>query len=130
MDRCYRFEKGEIKMKKTSLLLILLLALSVACGPTITKGRWINADNRKEIVNGQTTADRVVELFGKPETIEKLPSGGEKYIYTYYRQQYDHWWTLPKIDDQKLEISIKDGMVQDYVFTREYRGEITEKDRE
>jgi hypothetical protein len=117
-------------MRITSLVLLVLLAFSVSCGPTIIKGRWIDAQKRKEIVNGQTTADRVVELFGKPEKIEKLPSGGEKYTYQYYREQYDHWWTLPIYDNQKLEISIKDGMVEDYVFTREYRGEITQKDRQ
>ena len=115
-------------MRIASLVLILLLAFTVSCGPTITRGKYIDAERRSEIVNGQTTAERVVELFGQPEKIEKLPSGGEKYTYQYYHEEYNHWWTLPKYEKQDLEISIKDGMVQDYVFTREYRGEITLKD--
>jgi hypothetical protein len=116
-------------MRIASLVLILLMAFTVSCGPAVTQGRYIDADKRSEIVNGQTNSDRVVELFGQPEKIEKLPSGEEKYIYQYYREEYEHWWTLPKYDKQTLEISIKDGMVKDYLFTREYRGKITIEDR-
>ena len=115
-------------MRIASLVLILLLAFTVSCGPTITRGKYIDAEGRNEIVNGQTTSNRVVELFGQPDKIEKLSSGGEKYIYEYYREEYEHWYTLPKYEKQDLEISLKDGMVQEYVFTREYRGEITLKD--
>ncbi len=117
-------------MRIASLVLILLLAFTVSCGPTITRGKMIDEEKRAEIVNGQTTSDRVVELFGQPDKIEKLPSGGEKYTYQYYHEEYDHWWTLPKYEKQDLEISLKDGMVQEYVFTKEYRGEITPKDRQ
>jgi outer membrane protein assembly factor BamE (lipoprotein component of BamABCDE complex) len=117
-------------MRIASLGLILLLAFTVSCGPAITRGNYIDAERRNEIVNGQTNAERVVELFGQPNKIEKLPAGGEKYTYEYYHEEYEHWWTLPKYEKQNLEISFKDGMVQDYVFTREYRGEITPKDRQ
>jgi hypothetical protein len=117
-------------MRIASLVLILLLAFTVSCGPTITRGKYIDAERRNEIVNGQTTSDRVVELFGQPAKIEKLPSGGEKYTYEYYHEEYEHWWTLPKYEKQNLEISLKDGMVQEYVYTNEYRGEITNKDRQ
>ncbi len=117
-------------MRIASLGLILLLAFTVSCGPAITRGNYIDAERRNEIVNGQTNAARVVELFGQPNKIEKLPSGGEKYTYEYYHEEYEHWWTLPKYEKQNLEVSFKDGMVQDYVFTREYRGEITPKDRQ
>jgi len=117
-------------MRIASLVLILLLAFTVSCGPTITRGKYIDAERRNEIVNGTTTSDRVVELFGQPDKVEKLSSGGEKYTYEYYHEEYEHWYTLPKYEKQNLEISIKDGMVQDYVFTREYRGEITAKDRQ
>ena len=117
-------------MRTASLVLILFLTLTISCGPTVTRGNYIDAERRNEIVNGTTTVDRVVELFGQPNKIEKLPSGGEKYTYEYYHEEYDKWWTLPKYEKQNLEISLKDGKVQDYVFTREYRGEITAKDRQ
>ena len=117
-------------MRIASLVLVLLLAFTVSCGPTITRGKWFDEGKRNELVNGQTTSERVVELFGQPDKIERLPSGGEKYTYQYYHEEYDHWWTLPKYEKQNLEISLKDGMVQDYIFTREYRGEITQKDRQ
>ena len=116
-------------MRIASLVLILLLAFTVSCGPSITRGKYIDAERRNEIVNGTTTADRVVELFGQPDKIEQLPSGGEKYTYEYYHEEYEHWYTLPKYEKQNLEVSLKDGMVQDYVFTREYRGTITAEDR-
>jgi hypothetical protein len=115
-------------MRIASLVLILLLAFTVSCGPTITRGKWIDEEKRTEIINGQTTSNRVVELFGQPDKIETIPSGGEKYTYQYYREEYEHWYTLPKYEKQDLEVFLKDGMVQEYVFTREYRGKITMKD--
>ena len=116
-------------MKLRILVLILLLAFTFGCGPTITQGTRIDAEKRSEVLKGQTTAEQVVGLFGKPEKVEKLPTGGEKYIYSYYYEAYDRWYRPNKYDKQKLEVAIKDGVVQDYLFIREFRGEITDKDQ-
>jgi len=116
-------------MRCTRLMVILLLVFSVGCGPTIMEGKRIDASKRDEIIKGQTTAAQVVEIFGKPDKIEKLSAGEEKYIYQYYREQFTRWWTLPAVERQKMDVLIKNGVVRDYVYSVEERGRITEEDR-
>jgi len=116
-------------MRWRILVLVLLLAFAFSCGPSITQGTRIDAEKRSQVLKGQTTAEQVVGLFGKPEKVEKLPTGGEKYIYNYYYEGYDRWYRPHKYDKQKLEVSIKEGIVQDYLFIREFRGEITDQDK-
>ena len=116
-------------MRFAGLISVLLLVFTVSCGPTIIEGKRIDAAKRNEVIKAQTKVERVVELFGKPAKIEKLPSGEEKYIYQYYMEEYTHWWTLPRLERQKLEIFIKDGVVQDYLYSRQSRDVITEEDK-
>jgi hypothetical protein len=116
-------------MRFAGLILVLLLVFAVGCGPTIIEGKRIDAAKRNEVIRAQTKVESVVELFGKPAKIEKLPSGEEKYTYQYYKEEYTHWWTLPRFERQKLEIFIKDGVVQDYRYSREARDVITEEDK-
>ena len=115
-------------MRFIGVLAIFLLVLTVGCGPTIMEGKRIDATNRGEIIKGQTTAAGVVAILGQPAKIEKLPSGAEKYVYQYYKEEFSTWWTLPKYERQKMEVFIKDGVVQDYVYNVETRGMVTEED--
>jgi len=115
-------------MKFARLAVVLLLIFAFGCGHLIVEGKRIDASQRRELIKGQTPVQRVVELLGKPAKIEKLPAGAEKYIYQYYKEEYTHWWTLPKYERQNLEVEIKDGIVQDYTFRQESRDVITEKD--
>ena len=116
-------------MRWRILVLVLLLAFAFGCGPSITQGTKIDAEKRSQVLKGQTTAAQVVGLFGKPAKVEKLPTGGEKYIYNYYYEAYDRWYRPHKYDKQKLEVFIKDGIVQDYLFIHEFRGKITDQDK-
>jgi len=116
-------------MKIAGVILVFLLAFAVGCGPTIMQGTRIDASKRNEVIKGQTNVERITTLFGKPDKIEKLPSGEEKYVYQYYKEEYTHWWTLPRFERQKLEIFVKDGLVQDYHYTREARDVVTDEDK-
>ena len=115
-------------MRYASLVLLLFLTLALGCGRTYSEGTKIDAEKRSELIKGGTTQAKVLDLFGTPDKIETLPTGGEKYIYEYYDEQYEHWYRLPKYDKQRLEVLIKGTLVQSYTFVREGRGLITEQD--
>jgi len=111
------------------ILTILLLVFTVSCGPTIKQGTMIDAGKRSEIINGQTTAARVVELLGQPAKIERSKSGGDRYVYQYYFEEYTHWYTPPGYDKQTLLVDLQNGVVEDYHYTRETRGLIVAEDK-
>ena len=92
------------------------------------KGRKIDSTKLDQLIAGQTKVAKVEEIFGKPAKVEKMPSGEENYIYLYKRGN-PHWWTLPRFEMQKLEIFIKDRVVDDYRYTRESRDVVTEQDK-
>jgi hypothetical protein len=108
-------------MKYAGLILVLLLVFTSGCGPTIVQGKRVEVSQRSDLIKGQTTVDKAVEILGQPASIEKLPTGGEKYVYQYYKEEFTHWWTLPRYERQRLEVFFKNGIVQDYVYTRESR---------
>ena len=115
-------------MKLANWIFIFMLVLVFGCGPKIIEGRKIDGTKIGEIIKGKTTAEKVVELFGKPEKIEKLPGGGEKYMYRYSQDEYTHWWTLPRLETQQLTVVFKDGIAQDYQYENQIRDEITAKE--
>ncbi len=115
-------------MKLASLIGILLLVFAFGCGPSVKEGNRIDTAKMREIYKGYTTADEVVAKLGKPAEVQKLPTGEEKYIYKYNEEQYTHWWTLPRLYKQDLEVTIKDGIVQNYVYLRESRDRMTKED--
>ncbi len=115
-------------MKFIGVLGILLLVFTVGCGQTITQGKRIDASQRMELIRGQNAAG-VVAMLGKPAKIEKLPSGEEKYTYEYYKEEYNHWWTLNKYEKQKMDVFLKNGIVQNFVYILETRGTPAEIDK-
>jgi hypothetical protein len=116
-------------MRFLGVLVILLLVLTVGCGPAIKEGQRIDASKRGEIIKGQTTTDGVVAILGQPAKIERVDAGGSKYVYHYYMEEFTHWWSLPKYERQKMEVFLKDGIVQDYVYSVESRGLIATEDK-
>ena len=113
--------RKEEKMKFIGVLAILLLVFIAGCGKTFTEGKRVDVTHRADLIKGQNAAG-VVAMLGKPAKIEKLPSGEEKYTYQYYSEEYTHWWTLPRYEKQKMEVFLKNGIVQNYVYQMERRG--------
>jgi hypothetical protein len=93
--------------------LVLLLAFVFGCAPTLIEGRKIDSAKVKQLAPGVSNAQKVEEFFGKPDKIEKLPSGEEMYVYR-YEIINPHWWTMDAVDKQKLEVVLQDGVVQTY----------------
>ncbi|MFH1857859.1 MAG: hypothetical protein ABH845_03020, partial [Candidatus Omnitrophota bacterium] len=62
--------------------------------------------------------NKVTELLGSPVKTEKLSDGDVLYVYS-YRTAEPHWWTVDKTSNQRLEITVRDGIVKDYKFRQE-----------
>jgi hypothetical protein len=116
-------------MKLASLIGVLLLAFVFGCGPSVKEGTKIDIEKMREIYKGYTTSDEVVAKLGKPTEIKRMPTGEEKYIYKYNEEEYIHWWTLPRLEKQELEVTIKDGVVQNYVAYRTIRDKPLREDK-
>jgi outer membrane protein assembly factor BamE (lipoprotein component of BamABCDE complex) len=111
--------KGEKVMKKyIGMLLVILLAFVFGCAPKVLEGRKIDAAKVKQMVTGETTADQVTKLFGEPLTREKFPSGEEYFLYK-YKTADPAWYTIDKVFNQKLDINLKEGVVEKYKFREE-----------
>lgn len=116
-------------MKVAGVVLLVLLAFIFSCGSTVIEGRKINTSKLREMIKGQTKAENVVRSFGQPARIEKMPSGEQKYLYHYYKEEYTYWWTVPRLETQKVEIVLKEGVVQDYRYSTQLRDVITDEDK-
>ncbi len=111
------------------ILMVLLLAFAVSCGPTIKQGKEFDSAKRSELIKGQTTEQEVLKILGAPFKTEKSPSGAPRYIYQSYNEEYVHWYTPSRYDKRTLMVDFKDGIVQNYVYIRETRGKITAEDK-
>jgi outer membrane protein assembly factor BamE (lipoprotein component of BamABCDE complex) len=109
------------------LILAFFMVFTFSCAPMIIEGKKIDSAKLDQLNEGQTKLAEIEKLFGKPDKVEKLPSGEEKYLY-FYKRENPHWWTVDRINKQKLEIVIKEGVVQTYKF-REDGKEVVLKER-
>jgi outer membrane protein assembly factor BamE (lipoprotein component of BamABCDE complex) len=105
-------------MRYASLILLILLVFTFSCGQSVVQGRKIDTAKVSALIKGETTTDEVVQTLGKPDKIEKMESGDEKYFYAYHEEKYIRWNVLPEETNQNLEITIKDGKVKDYQYQR------------
>ena len=101
-------------MRYLSIALVLLLALAVGCAKII-EGKKVDGAKTKELLAPGTDESKVVQMFGQPQQKETLPSGETKYIY-YYRERYPMLWRTDPQDQQRLEVFVKDNMVQRYRY--------------
>ncbi len=115
-------------MKYASVILVVLLGLTFGCGPIIVEGNKVDIEKMRELIKGESTKAEVLQKLGQPAKIETLPSGGEKYLYNYYYEEYTHWWNLPRTYKQNLEVFVKDNVFQNYIYTRESRDIPSAKD--
>jgi outer membrane protein assembly factor BamE (lipoprotein component of BamABCDE complex) len=111
-----------MKMKLASLVLMVLLAFTFSCAPSILEGRKIDADKVKQIQPGTTDVNKLVGILGTPAKIDKTSEGDLMYVYT-YATDAPHWWTVDKTQGQNLEVVFKNGIVNTYKF-RETRQEV------
>jgi hypothetical protein len=101
-------------MRYLSIALVLILALAVGCGTTL-EGKKIEGAKTKELLAPGTDERKVVQMFGEPQQKESLPSGETKYIY-YYREKRVMGLRTPPQEQQRLEVFIKDNLVQRYRY--------------
>jgi outer membrane protein assembly factor BamE (lipoprotein component of BamABCDE complex) len=99
-------------MKYTAILLMVFMAVTMGCAQTYTVGNHVDLANVGQITPGKTTADQVVSILGKPEKVEPSGSGSEKYIYYYYREKPAPGYRLADVEQERLEVSIMDSVVQ------------------
>ncbi len=101
-------------MKYLGIALVLFFAFAVGCAPTM-EGKKIDGAKTKDLLAQGTDGSKVIQMFGEPQQKETLPSGETKYIY-YYRAASTMWWTSNPKDEQRLEVFLKDNMVQRYRY--------------
>jgi hypothetical protein len=118
---CSPFKERRKDMKYASWLLMALLVFTFSCGPTYKEGQRIDTAKMREIMKGETTRAGVIEKLGQPAKAENLPTGQEKLTYYYNSEAWDHWYNLPKLYNQNLQVILKDGVVENYIYTRETR---------
>lgn len=100
-------------MRYLKVMLVFFLAFSFGCASTIIEGRKIDSAKLKQLAPGVSQAQKVEELFGKPDKVENLSTGEQMYVYGYDMKNRP-WWTTEAVDKQKLEVIVKDGVVQNY----------------
>lgn len=105
-------------MRLLIIVWVAVISFTLACAPTIIEGRKIDPVKVKQMQPGVTKVATVEELFGKPDKIENLPTGEEMYIYG-YEIKNPHWWTVDEVNKQRLEVVLKDGVVQKYKLRTE-----------
>ncbi|MGB9699468.1 MAG: hypothetical protein ACPL5I_08795 [Thermodesulfobacteriota bacterium] len=105
-------------MRALIIVLAAVLALTLACAPSIIEGRKIDPAKVKKMEPGVTKVSTVEELFGKPDKVERLPTGEEMYVYG-YEVKNPHWWTVDQVEKQRLEVILKNGVVQYYKLRTE-----------
>lgn len=105
-------------MKWSGLVLVLLLAFSFGCAPTIIEGRKIDSAKLKEMSVGQTNKAKVEQVFGKPAKAETVSPGVERYIYT-YRATDPEWYTLDKTQNQNFEVWFQNDVLLYYKLRTE-----------
>jgi outer membrane protein assembly factor BamE (lipoprotein component of BamABCDE complex) len=105
-------------MKYLAISVVVLVALTLGCAEMVVQGKAIDRAKMNQLVLGQTETGKVVEIFGKPDSVEKMAGGGEKYVYKYY-QMKPHIFRLDEVVKQRLDITIQDNRVQRYDLTAE-----------
>ncbi len=100
-------------MKRLGLLL-LLLCFCFSCAPTIREGRMIDRAKLNQIVPGKTDTKTLVAILGNPDNATKGQAGQEKYVYHFYQSVPTHWYKLDRVDRQRLEVTITNGVVEKY----------------
>ena len=113
-------------MRYTTILLIFLMAFTFGCGKMVTEGRQIDEGKVKNLMATSNTTDKVTQVFGKPDKVEKMASGEEQYSYRYYYMN-PHWWTINDVEEQNLKVMVKDSEVQSYNYRKSSTEKITKE---
>jgi outer membrane protein assembly factor BamE (lipoprotein component of BamABCDE complex) len=113
-------------MRYLTIFLVLAVGLTFSCASTTYQGRRIDPAKVEKLTSGETKVEEVEEMFGQPDRTEELSSGEINYIYEYCRKNPE-WYTIDDLDAQKLEVFLKEGVLQTYKFTEERKGAVLEK---
>ncbi len=101
-----------------SLGLVLMVAFTFSCAPSVIEGRKIDAEKVRQLKAGETDVNKVVELLGTPTKAETLPNKDLLYTYTYQAKE-PIWFATDTTAAQALEITLRQGVVKDYKFRQE-----------
>ena len=105
-------------MRYLAIAVVVLVALTFGCAEMVVQGKAIDRAKMDQLVPGQTETEKVVEVFGKPDSVEKMAGGGEKYVYQYF-QLRPHIFRADEVVKQRLDITMQDNRVQGYDLTAE-----------
>jgi len=100
-------------MRYLTIILILVVGFTFSCAAMVTKGRPVGKAQMDQIALGETRVEKLTQILGEPDKKETVKPGEEKYIYSYY-QLIPHWWTKDEVQEQKLEVTVVDGVVTKY----------------
>jgi hypothetical protein len=113
MRRIESTKKEEREMKYFTIVLVLVLGVTFSCASIVTKGRPVGKTQMDQLALGETRVEKLTQIFGEPDKKETVKPGEETYIYSYYRL-IPHWWTKDEVEEQKLEVTVVDGVVTKY----------------
>jgi outer membrane protein assembly factor BamE (lipoprotein component of BamABCDE complex) len=114
-----KFNERRKKMKAVlSLGVVLIIAFTFSCAPTVIEGRKIDAEKVRQLKAGETKAEQLIELLGMPTKAETLPNKDRLYTYT-YQAKAPIWFATDTTAAQVLEITLRQGVVKDYRFRQE-----------
>ena len=110
-------------MRYLAIILIFAVGFKFGCASTTYEGRRIDPAKVQKLTAGETKVEQIEEMFGQPDRTEELSSGEFSYIYEYCRKNPE-WYTIDDLDAQKLEIFLKEGVLQTYKFSEERKGAV------
>ncbi len=114
-------------MKKTGLVVSLLLLLVAGCAPHVEKtGRKIHEKDVKRIVLGVTERDDIVRIFGDPTRVKTLGDGSQEWTYEYRERRSPSYFGGLIVDEKRAKESYhllkvvidEEGKVVSYHFKK------------
>ena len=105
-------------MKYLLLLLIPVMVFSIGCGKPYMVGTPLDRAKVDQIIPGNTSEDKVVEMLGQPAKKETVGEGQMKYVYNYFSVE-PKFWRKDVERKTSLEVFTKNGVVQRYELKRE-----------
>jgi outer membrane protein assembly factor BamE (lipoprotein component of BamABCDE complex) len=112
-----------MKFRLITMVSLVVLSLSGCATSSYSVGKNFSSTNVSQIIEGKTTSEEIVNLFGEPYSKTVISSTDQKWIYmhsegTTKAQSYIVTMDVTTTGKQKmLDILITDGVVANFAFT-------------